>query len=191
LKDPYARYRKARDTSWLVLLDFEAKELPINIARIAKESKIKILKNIDTSELKNGELGISYYENNQWYIIYDDTMPKERIRFTVAHELGHIFLGHELIGQHRRTFNPNKPQIETQADIFASRLLAPACVLWGLGVTTAEEIMNICGISYQAAEIRAERMKELYQRNKFLISPLERQVYEQFKDFINERRNRY
>jgi len=191
LQNAYASYKNVRDASWQVLIKFKVKELPVDTIKIASETNIVTLKNSEVNEMDENESGISYFYNGKWYIIYDDTMPKERIRFTVAHEIGHIFLGHELIGQHRRTFNPNKPQIETQADIFASRLLAPACVLWGLGVTTAEEIMQLCGISYQAAEIRADRMRELYQRNKFLISPLERQVFEQFKDFINERRNKY
>ena len=188
MKNIYASYKKVRNASWQVLIDFRVNKLPVIITKITSEQNIVLLKNSDVGELKKDEVGISYYEGNQWYIIYDDTMPKGRIRFTAAHELGHIFLGHELIGQHRRSFDPNKPKNEIEADIFASRLLAPACVLWGLNVTTADEIMELCGISYQAAEIRAERMAELYRRKKFLTSPLERQVYEQFKDFINERR---
>lgn len=70
--------------------------------------------------------------------------------------------------------------------MFASRLLAPACVLWGLNFHTAEEIAKVCNISITAAQIRAERMDMLYKRNKFLISPLERKVYEQLKGFIDK-----
>ena len=124
--DSYANYKNVRNASWKVIIDFKVNKLPVNIARILIESNIKIIKNSHSNKLKNGESGISYFYEGQWYIIYDNTMQKERIRFTVAHELGHIFLGHELVGQHRRSFNTNKPQIETQADIFASRLLAPA-----------------------------------------------------------------
>lgn len=103
--------------------------------------------------------------------------------------MGHIFLGHALINnQYLRTVDVSKPIIETEADMFASRLLAPACVLWGLDIHSPEDISRICGISYTAAKIRAERMKILYKRNKFLTSPLEQQVYEQFKDFIQENR---
>ena len=73
---------------------------------------------------------------------------------------------------------------------FTSNLLAPACVLWGLDIHTAEEISALCHISRQAAEFRAERMELLYERGKFLTSPLEQQVYDQFAPFIQEFRYR-
>lgn len=69
--------------------------------------------------------------------------------------------------------------------MFAIRLLAPACILYEIGAVTAEQIMQVCNISYSAASIRAERMQELEQRNKWYLDPLERQVKEQFQDFIN------
>jgi len=48
----------------------------------------------------------------------------------------------------------------------------------------------LCHISYAAARFRAERMKLLYERNKFLTSPLEQQVYLQFKEFIRRKKHR-
>jgi len=72
--------------------------------------------------------------------------------------------------------------------VFASRFLAPACVLWGLNVHTAADIARICEISAEAAGIRAKRMAELYKRNMFLTSPLERRVYGQFEKFIEQNR---
>lgn len=144
-----------------------------------------MLKNSAVNELKQGEAAISLLDGAQWYIIYDDAMPRQRCRFTVAHELGHIFQGHPLIGGgYTRTINKARPEVERQADIFASRLLAPACVLWGLDLHTPQEIAEACGISAQAARIRAKRMEILYSRKKFLTSELERKVYEQFKPFI-------
>ena len=74
--------------------------------------------------------------------------------------------------------------------MFASRLLAPACVLWALNARTPEEIAALCQISHQAAKFRAERMAILYERNRFLSSPLERKVYDQFKEFIETRSQR-
>ena len=84
--------------------------------------------------------------------------------------------------------------VEQAANVFASRLLAPACVLWGCGVHTPEQIAELCSISLPAARFRAARMAELYEREQdflmtrgrscFLLSPLERQVYEAFADYI-------
>lgn len=103
--------------------------------------------------------------------------------------MGHIFLGHTLFdGKLGRTFITDKPQNESEADMFAARTLAPACVLWGLNIHTAEDIMKVCNISYTAAKIRAKRIAELYKRDKFLTSKLEQKVYEQFKDYIEKNR---
>lgn len=61
-------------------------------------------------------------------------------------------------------------------------------VLWGLGLHTADEIAAACNVSPAAARIRADRMKELYTRGRFLSSPLERRVYERFQNFIENNR---
>lgn len=85
-----------------------------------------------------------------------------------------------------RKFNTSKPEIETEADMFASRLLAPACVLWGLDLHTVDEIAKVCNISKKAAQARADRMATLYKRNKFLTNPIEREVFNNFREFINQ-----
>ena len=58
----------------------------------------------------------------------------------------------------------------------------------------AKQIAALCSISLPAARFRAARMAELYERERaflmtrgrscFLLSPLERQVYEAFADYI-------
>lgn len=69
-------------------------------------------------------------------------------------------------------------------------LLAPACVLAALNIHTPDEIMKVCDISRTSAEIRADRMKLLYERGKFGTHPLERQAIKQFEGFIQECANR-
>ena len=66
----------------------------------------------------------------------------------------------------------------------------PACVQWGLQLHTADDIARVCNVSQTAAQRRSERMAVLYQRNMFLTHPLERQVYQQFQDFIRGYANR-
>ena len=110
-----------------------------------------------------------------------------RRRVAIAHELGHIFLGHELTaGIYGHTFNSRKPKAEEQADAFAARLLCLACVLRGLDIHTVADIEKVCIISIAEAKKRAERMKLLYERQKFLTSPLERKLFEQFSNYISE-----
>ncbi|NLK37961.1 MAG: ImmA/IrrE family metallo-endopeptidase [Epulopiscium sp.] len=74
---------------------------------------------------------------------------------------------------------------EFQANIFARDLLAPACVLKELRITTVEQIMKLCNISRVSAELRLKRMHELYKRRAFYTSPLERAVLKQFQPFID------
>lgn len=181
----YGMYRRVRDASWQTLIDFNIDRLPVDIVKIASDCRISIIKNKELHELRKGEAGISILHGGEWFIIYDDAMNKGRIMFTIAHELGHIFLGHPLkYDHHARTIDVLKPQVETEADMYAARLLAPACVLWGLGIHNAKEIADICMLSKEASQNRAKRMDELYKRNKFLTSPIEKQVYSQFEQFI-------
>jgi hypothetical protein len=74
------------------------------------------------------------------------------------------------------------------ADIFAIRLLAPACLLHELHVDSLGGIMNLCGMPTKAEALRAERMELLNQRDAFFIHPLERQVRDQFLPFLNEKK---
>ncbi len=185
----YGKYKQSRNASWETLIEFGINSLPVVPLNICKQAGIKVYKNSAVQILTGTQIGLSFYHSGNFNIIIDDKQILTRRRFTLAHELGHIVLGHILIDTPQgRTFDISKPEIERQADIFASRLLAPACVLWGINAQTAEQIATICNISHEAAVIRAERMEILRKRGKFLTSPLERQVYKQFEDYIKGNR---
>lgn len=183
----YGIYKNARNAAWQCLLDYNITSLPVNVMQIAKKAGIKVVKNSRVNLLSLNESGASFINNKQWYIVYDDTAIRQRCRFTIAHEMGHIFLGHKIKReQHTQAFDSSKLFAEKEADIFASRLLAPACVIWALKLKSSVEIAKLCDISITAAEIRADRMKILYERSQFLSNPLERKVYDNFKNFVNK-----
>ncbi len=185
----YGRYKQTRDASWQTLIDFNICSLPVVPLDICEQADIGVYKNSYAHMLVGTEIGLSLYYKDAFRIIIDDSQIKTRRRFTLAHELGHIFLGHMLIDTpRRRTFDIAKTSEETEADVFASRLLASACVLWGINAQTAEQITSVCDISREAAAIRAERMAMLRKRGKFLTSPLEQRVYKQFEDYIQSHR---
>ncbi len=179
----YGDYKAARDLAWRVLINENIHSLPINTSRLCRGMGI-VVRLYDPEDENSG---CSCFINGVPNIFVSRSEPVLRQRFTAAHELGHILLGHvgkyELVN--REPSDRDNP-IEQAANVFAVRLLAPACVLWGCNVDTADEITDICGISRTAAEFRLKRMKELYKRGKFLLSPLERRVFEQFKGFIEE-----
>lgn len=181
----YGKYKQSRNASWETLIDFGVTSLPVIPLDICKQAGIKVYRDSNAKILTGSQIGLAFYSNGSFRVIIDDSQILTRRRFTLAHELGHIMLGHLLVdSSYGRVFDISKPEIERQADVYASRLLAPACVLWGLNLHTPQEIAEACNISMQAATIRAERMEVLYKRNMFLSHPLERQVYENFREYI-------
>lgn len=181
----YGIYQTSRNASWQFLIDNNINKLPVSLGVVCKNLHYKILEDSKIHYLQANQRGISFCKDDIWYIVLQDKLNPPTQRYTLAHELGHIFLGHPLIdGKYGRTFANN--QEEYQAERFAIDILAPACVLWGLDLHSAEDIARVCNISITSAQKRARRMEELYRRNMFLSHPLERQVYQQFKKFIEE-----
>lgn len=181
----YKDYKNARNLSWEVIIQEQISELPVDILKLCSQMGITVKYLAPEDE---GD-GMSIFINDIPHIFVNKKCSRQRIRFTIAHEIGHILLGH--VGKYKlvnREPSPTDDPVEQEANVFASRLIAPACVLWGCGVKCADDIAKLCDISLQAAEFRMERMRELYKRDKFLTSPLERQVYKQFEDFIDRQR---
>lgn len=177
----YKDCKNSRDLTWKILLDAGIKALPVKVAPLCRSMGIGVY----LYEPKDDNSGYSTVIAGRAIIYISRFDPPKRQRFTAAHELGHILLGHvghyELVN--REPTESDNP-IEQAANVFASRLLAPACVLWGCGVHSAEDISKLCDISDAAAAFRWDRMKLLYKRGMFLVSPLERKVYEAFQDYI-------
>ncbi|MBQ7046255.1 MAG: ImmA/IrrE family metallo-endopeptidase [Oscillospiraceae bacterium] len=193
----YKEYQKSRDLSWQILINENVTELPVKVVKLCHDLGISVYYYTPDDD-NDGKCMII---DGVPYIFVSRLVSAERQRFTVAHELGHILLGH--VGKYKlvnREPAPNDDPIEQEANIFASRLLAPACVLWGCGVNNADEIASLCNISKTAAEYRMERMKLLYERDRnmrhntgrgcFLLSSQERAVYNQFLPYINKNRIR-
>ena len=72
-------------------------------------------------------------EMKLYIIIYNDSKPENRIRFTIAHEFGHIVLGHlcETKNEVGRDGLPDTEyfEYENEANTFASNLLAPPILI--------------------------------------------------------------
>lgn len=176
----YGCYKDARNGAWQCLIDYKIKSFPVKVSTIARQAEITLLKNSSVKLLKGGESGTTLMQNDKLYIVYADEQSARRCRFTIAHELGHIFLGH-LLDSNGFIHNEDA---EHSANVFARDLLALACVLHELKVLTAAEISKLCDISLEAATYRAERMAELERRNAWYLHPLERKVIRQFSDYV-------
>lgn len=158
----YGKYKNVRTAAWNTFIEFGITALPVKVIPLAQKMGIKVISYeagkdlIDfwgLRELCEKNDGFTILLDEQWYIFYNGKLlPRTRIRFTIAHELGHFILGHELktvisgagivsYTEENIAEKKRKSPIESEADMFAMRLLAPACVLWGLEIIEADDIV--------------------------------------------------
>lgn len=89
-------------------------------------------------------------EYARYIVIYRPEGNPARLRFTLAHELGHRILGH----------TGHSPREEREADTFASHLLCPQPALERLarrGVLTAEMVSATCYVTCACARQLSQR----------------------------------
>ncbi len=203
----YGAYKQARDKAWDILIKCEISELPVDMKRLCRQLGVpcfsyekgrKQLEQLGLLEHTKETDGFTIYRSGMYCIFYNDDKskcPPGRVRFTIAHELGHILLNHAMIPGENCAYSlvNREPEaqddlIEQQANVFASRLLAPAGVLHELGADSPEKIAQYCGLSKQSATYRWERIKKLIGRNKFGTSPLEVQALKNFEEYITRMR---
>ncbi len=106
-------------------------------------------------------------------VAYNNAMPKARVRFSLAHELGHHVLKHQ--GSSRRN--------EIEANYFAGHLLAPRVIIYYSGCQNSSDIAHTFLISKEAASIAWEDYCRWYRYfcacNKHLTN-LEYRMYAHF-----------
>lgn len=175
----FMEYMDARDLAWKILLDNNVVTFPVNIQELINAYNITLVKNNDAVQLLkrlniSGENDACAIRLKQRYIIYNPDIYLPRLRFSLAHEFGHIVLGHIK----KNSVTPEVTEhSEEQANIFASRLLAPAIVAKAENITTEQQAAEFFGLSAEAAAIRFKRFQDLYERDKFLTSPLEKEYF--------------
>lgn len=142
-----------RNANWQCLIDCKISSLPTSLFQICQHFGIKVVGNskLTVNKFALGEKAMKTIVNDQCYIIVDDGLPMAVQRYSIAHEIGHILLGDG----------------EYEAERFAIDVLAPACVLWGLNLHSAEEISDVCNISYNIST-KASRTNENIIRQKYV-----------------------
>lgn len=141
-----ANYNLATKTAMEVLEDYEISQAPINLQIIFNtlSSELRLCTYTDfmqstgktlaeTIAILDSDLGTCLYnpQTEQYAIYYNATHVDEFCRFTIAHELGHYFLGHHRKARTTalsRSFIPKADyqQYENEANVFARNLLSPA-----------------------------------------------------------------
>lgn len=129
-------------------ITYEEKLLPINVEDIIKyRPDIKVKK-----EDLLGLDGYSIYnaKTKRYLIALDDVnFDLSRQRFTLAHELGHIFLQHHTKYKYLSDYLKEK-----SADAFAGELLMPRDMMYKTAKFPPNYVLNVYGVSYQAYKIR-------------------------------------
>ena len=113
----------------------------------------------DIMEAFGSEDGCTHYDpkTGRCLVTYNNNGYRPRIRWTLAHELGHILCGHfqELYALGRRGLSDELWQtMEEEADYFAASLLAPLPAIRKLNARSADDIRRLFGLSTAAANRR-------------------------------------
>ena len=174
-----ANYNKAVRKAVEVLEDYEIPQAPVDLDLIfdALSREISLFTYGEYMKLSgwtrqevinhfDSELGVCCYKRttNQYVILYNETKSDPFIHFTLAHELGHIFLDHHQVAGTEilnRSFLTQEQydEYEKEANCFARNLLSPAPLAWtvieeGKSRNQNIDIQNAFDITESAANVR-------------------------------------
>ena len=141
-------------------IKYEEKLLPIKVEDIIKyRPDIELVK-----EDLQGLDGYSIYNaKTKRYIIALDNVNYDlsRQRFTLAHELGHIFLQHHPKYKYLSDYVKEK-----SADAFAGELLMPREIMYKTAKFPPNYVLDLYGVSYSAYEQRRRFLDEMEDFNR-------------------------
>ncbi|MBI9113263.1 ImmA/IrrE family metallo-endopeptidase [Maridesulfovibrio ferrireducens] len=135
------------------LLSFWDGMLPVNPIRIANALSIQVFQDENLQSCNRSG------EYRPGVISFNPHHHKNRIRFTVAHELGHHAFNHGPAAREDHSFSYSYK--EQQANEFAAALIMPHEAITRLlteGITSFSELSERFGVSPRAMEIRLERL---------------------------------
>ena len=154
--EPY--YVFARNMARKVIKDYTLSKVPTDLMKIFQRLGLKYIELNDAEDIEGAIIEI---ENKPAIAVLNRAKPIQRQRFTLAHELGHIFLKQskrDLYDAEQSRLdaeNPmarTKPPKEVEADIFASELLIPYEQLkkYHSEINNIDKLISIFQVSKQA-----------------------------------------
>ena len=144
-------------------------EPPIMLNNIIKYLRTRFDIDVRGKDLSNKFSGILIIRSNTFGILYNSSMSKNRIRFTIAHELGHLMLCHEFdkeIINEKYDINKQTDWWELEANTFAANLLMPQKVLQKDTKNLRQEDIPILSQRYAVSE--AAMTNRIYFSNQLL-----------------------
>lgn len=201
------RYAYARQRAYRLLCELEIDRLPVDPWKVAEAlPNVHICKwtslrdNCGDSDPlfidKEGADAKTQHLRGQedYLVVYDDRVQNyQRVRWTIAHEIGHIVLGHltsfDATALCRGTLTEAEYKVlEREADTFAVNLLAPMTIINRLSsVRTKADFMELCDLSGEASDNCMEDLRLLRSGKKIPFPVREEDVLHRlFFHFINE-----
>lgn len=119
----------------------------------------------DVMLLCESNSGCTNYDvtSDKYLVLYNTSTENNnvtgRIRWTLAHELGHVVLKHlpyvaeSYIAEHNFN-NLSNPALEGEADYFAAALLCPMPLYERFHIQSPTDIQHIFGLSSEASDVR-------------------------------------
>jgi len=111
----------------------------------------------DVIDFCQSETGCTHKQDDKYIIMYNGSskFPNERIKYTIAHELGHIILGHhEIIRQQQIAQNDRIDKaLEREANYFAACILCPIPIIHQMKLESVYCIEDAFEVSREAAVI--------------------------------------
>lgn len=175
------RFKLATQRAYELLAELEISEFPVNPWKIIKHFPSWHLKgwlelqlhtneqdplNIDKEKAEAKTVKVR--GSDEYLIIYDERVDNsQRVRWTLAHEIGHIVMGHlvhfDATALNRRGLTKEEYGVlEVEAHYFASDLLAPKTIVRRFDFQDKPQgISLICDISKEAAEKRLKEIKRI------------------------------
>lgn len=185
-KPSHPRY----DFVYHVLGDFvdDTINYPLDLIALCKMNNWNLIpySSFDTKPLSVSEDGFSIVRDGSIYIFYNYMQIRERINFTIAHEIGHIVLGRHLTNDvlsHNGIIDNDA--MEKEANVFARNLLAPAPMLYDLKTLPSTDVgASSFGVSRTFMEIRYTYLYMDYKSIKFNDMVMEK--FNKYTDNIND-----
>jgi Zn-dependent peptidase ImmA (M78 family)/RNA polymerase subunit RPABC4/transcription elongation factor Spt4 len=133
------------------------------------------------------EDGYTIFDGTNYTIAYNDTIQNQgRIKFTLMHEIGHIYMDHlvdfdETVLMRSELTDKKYRVLENEANAFARNTLAPVMVVKALNLKTSADVADYFGLSQAAATVR---LRSLIMDYRQLLSPFIRFQRVHFSQFI-------
>lgn len=175
----YGRYEEIKKIISTIYVDYGISKIPFDVVEFCGMAGFKLIPYSRCSKekkeflLRFSEDGLSYYDENKksYVIIYNDiTVSKQRQRFTIMHEVGHIMLEHK----------NSSDKEEAEANFFARNILAPMPLIILYELNDVNRIATLFDISIECAKISLENY---IKRKKTVFSKLKDYEIELISNF--------